>query len=149
MVLDLPARAVFTRVSDGNPLRRLDVRSKACGRVTPVFDAGVKYSGTPFRSFQNYQADQSPVRVRFFISNTHGAGRRHSCRSVQFVFNKMHGAAFLKTAVHFRRGKGHYGRAFLIAQLIDPSRIIVWINLPPRMVLDFPFRAVLTRASDG
>ena len=29
MVLDLPVRAVFTRVSDGNPLRRLDVRSKA------------------------------------------------------------------------------------------------------------------------
>ena len=29
MVLDFPFRAVLTRASDGNPLRRLDVRSKA------------------------------------------------------------------------------------------------------------------------
>ena len=29
MVLDFPSLAVLTLVSDGNPLRRLDVRSKA------------------------------------------------------------------------------------------------------------------------
>ena len=40
MVRVFPLRAVLTRVSLGKPLRRLDVRSKASGRATPVFDAG-------------------------------------------------------------------------------------------------------------
>ena len=81
MVLDFPFRAVLTRASDGNPLRRLDVRSKAreIGIVFCVLrHDGLLFCGgramTAFDPVSQMQCSAEPVRVRIlgFHNQTDG-----------------------------------------------------------------------------